>query len=198
MLEYDFDHMLPDPYDRLPQAAWHSVSKDAREVLFRQGSITNSLYIVLSGRVNLERVGPNGERIVIHRATAGTSFAEASIFSEHYHCDAIVIEAGEFIRIDKAAVLAAFADVEFARAYGRDAARQIQAHRQLFEIVGILSAEERVMAGLVAGLHDGRVLDFAALLHLSHEATYRALRTLVEAGRVTNPSRGLYRLKGTA
>ena len=198
MLEYDFDHMLPDPYDRLPQAAWHSVSKDAREVLFRQGSITNSLYIVLSGRVNLERVGPNGERIVIHRATAGTSFAEASIFSKHYHCDAIVIEAGEFIRIDKAAVLAAFADVEFARAYGRDAARQIQAHRQLFEIVGIRSAEERVMAGLVAGLHDGTVLDFAALLHLSHEATYRALRTLVEAGRVTNPSRGLYRLKGTA
>ena len=149
---------------------------------------------MLNGRVHLERVGPNGERFVIHRATAGTSFAEASIFSEHYHCDAVVIEAGEFIRIDKAAVLAAFADVEFARAYGRQSARQIQAQRQLLEIVGIRSAAERVMAGLVAGLHDGMVVDFAALLHLSHEATYRALRALVAAGRVTNPSRGVYRL----
>lgn len=154
------------------------------------------LYIALTGRVHLERVGPNGERFVIHRAKAGTSFAEASIFSEHYHCDALVIEAGDFIRIEKTAVLGAFEDVEFARAYGRHAARQIQAQRQLLEIVGIRGAEERVMAGLVAGLLDGQVVDFAALLRLSHEATYRALRALVEAGRVTNPSRGIYRLPG--
>ena len=54
------------------------------------------------------------------------------------------------------------------------------------------------MAGLVAGLLDGHVVDFAALLHLSHEATYRALRALVEAGRVTNPSRGVYVLPGAS
>jgi CRP-like cAMP-binding protein len=186
--------MIPEPYVRLPKSARQRFVAGARETLFRQGAETTGLYVVLNGRVHLERVGPNGERFVIHRAAAGTSFAEASIFSKHYHCDAVVIEAGEFVRIEKAAVLAAFADVEFARAYGRDAARQTQVHRQLLEIVGIRSAEERVMAGLVAGLHDGTVLDFAALLHLSHEATYRALRTLVEAGRVTNPSRGVYRL----
>ena len=194
MSEYDFNHMIPDLYARLPQSAKHRIAADARETLFRQGAETTGLYIVLNGRVHLERVGPNGERLVIHRAMAGTSFAEASIFSENYHCDALVIEAGEFMRIDKAAVLTAFADVEFARAYGRQAARQIQAQRQLLEIVGIRSAEERVMAGLVAGLLDGQVVDFAALLRLSHEATYRALRTLVAAGRVTNPSRGIYRL----
>ena len=102
------------------------------------------------------------------------------------------------MRIDKAAVLAAFADVDFARAYGRQAARQIQEQRQLLEIVGISSAEKRVMAGLVAGLLDGQVIDFAALLHLSHEATYRALRALVEAGHVTKPSRGIYRLPGAS
>ena len=186
--------MIPDPYSRLPHSAQQRFSADVRETLFRQGDVTTGLYIVLSGRVHLERVGPNGERFVIHRAKAGTSFAEASIFSEHYHCDALVIEAGEFMRIDKNAVLQAFADIEFSRAYGRHAARQIQAQRQLLEIVGIRSAEERVMAGLVAGLLDGQVVDFAALLRLSHEATYRALRAHVEAGRVTNPSRGIYRL----
>ena len=198
MTEYDFNHMIPDPYNRLPETARRRVSANARETLFRQGAVTKGLYIVLSGRVHLERVGPNGERFVIHRATAGTSFAEASIFSEHYHCDAVVIEAGEFTRIDKTAVLAAFADVEFARAYGRQAAKQIQAQRQLLEIVGIRNATERVMAGLVAGLLDGTVVDFASLLHLSHEATYRVLRTLVDAGRIINPSRGIYRLPGTS
>lgn len=190
--------MLPDPYARLPQSAMHRIAADARGNLFRQGAETTGLYVIQHGRVHLERVGPNGERFVIHRAMAGTSFAEASIFSENYHCDALVIEAGEFVRIDKAAVLAAFADVDFARAYGRQAARQIQEQRQLLEIVGIRSAEKRVMAGLVAGLLDGQVIDFAALLHLSHEATYRALRALVEAGHVTNPSRGIYRLPGAS
>lgn len=196
-MEYDFNHMIPDPYARLPHSSQNRFFADARETLFRHGAETTGLYIVLTGCVHLERVGPNGERFVIHRARAGTSFAEASIFSEHYHCDALAVEAGEFVRIDKAAVLTAFEDAEFARAYGRHAASQIQAQRQLLEIVGIRSAEERVLAGLVAGLLDGQVVDFAALLHLSHEATYRALRRLVDAGRVTNPSRGVYRLPRT-
>lgn len=186
--------MLPDPYNHLPEIAMHPVSAVSRQALFRQGAATKGLYVVLAGRVHLERVGPNGERFVIHRAIAGTSFAEASIFSETYHCDAVVIEPGELVRIDKAAVLAAFADADFARAYGRQASRQIQAQRQLLEIVGIRSAEDRVLAGLVAGLLDSTVVEFAAVLHLSHEATYRALRVLVDAGHVVNPSRGDYRL----
>ncbi|SPJ26556.1 Crp/Fnr family transcriptional regulator [Falsiruegeria mediterranea] len=187
--------MLPDPYNRLPDIALHRVSAASRETLFLQGSVTKGLYVVLAGRVHLERMGPNGERFVIHRATAGTSFAEASIFSDRYHCDAVVIEAGDLIRIDKAAVLAAFADADFALSYGRRASRQIQAQRQLLEIVGIRRAEDRVLAGLVAGLLDSTVVDFAALLQLSPEAAYRALRALVEAGQVINPSRGEYRLR---
>lgn len=81
MSEYDFNHMIPDPYDRLPQSAKHRFVASTREALFRQGAKTTGLYIVLRGRVHLERFGPNGERFVIHRVMAGTSFAEASIFS---------------------------------------------------------------------------------------------------------------------
>lgn len=190
--------MLPDPYHRLPQSAQTRVLLASRATLFRQGAKTNGLFIVTSGRVHLERVGPNGERFVIHRATAGTSFAEASIFSERYHCDAVAVEASELVRIDKSAVLAAFADADFARAYVQQSARLVQAQRQIIEIVGIRSAEERVLAGLVAGLMDGTVMEFAALLHLSHEATYRALRSLVNTGRVINPARGVYRLAAAA
>lgn len=186
--------MLPDPYSRLPKTARHRVAVAARAVVFRQEQAANGLYVVLRGRVHLERVGPNGERFVIFRATTGMSFAEASVFSERYHCDAVSIEASELVRLEKPAVLAAFSSSEFARAYGLQAARQVQAQRQLLEIVGIRSAKARVLAGLVAGLLYSNVMEFAALLHLSHEATYRALRELVEEGRVLNPSRGKYQL----
>lgn len=184
--------MLPDPYNKIPKSSQYCQLTDEKQTIFHQGEISSGLYIVLSGAVQLERVGPNGERFIIHRALAGTSFAEASVFSERYHCDAVVRTSGEVLRIDKTAILNAFADIDFAQAFGRAAARQIQFQRQLIEIVGIRSAEERVLAGLVAGLHQGTVVDFAALIHLSHEATYRALRSLVRAGSITNPSRGLY------
>jgi CRP-like cAMP-binding protein len=123
------------------------------------------------------------------------SLAEASVFSDRYHCDAVVAEAGAFVQIDKAAVLSAFADPDFARAYARQAAQQIQAQRQALEIVGIRRAEERVYAGMVAGLLESSVVDFASALHLSHEATYRALRKLVNDGRIANPTRGTYHLR---
>lgn len=193
--QYDFNHMLPNPYDLIPSSALRPVSGAIGDVVFHQGDPTHGLYVVQTGRVHLERVGPNGERFIIHRAQAGTSFAEASVFSEVYHCDAVCVEVGALIRIDKAAVLAAFADPAFARAYGRQAAQQIQAQRQMLEIVGIQRAEDRVMAGLVAGVLDGSVIEFAARLQLSHEATYRALRKLVQDGRVTNPARGIYHLR---
>lgn len=186
--------MLPEPYDYIPISELRPLSCAVGDIVFRQGGPTQGLYVVTHGRVHLERVGPNGERFIIHRAQAGTSFAEASVFSEVYHCDAIVVEAGELLRIDKPAVLAAFADPGFALTYGRKAAQQIQAQRQMLEIVGIRRAEDRIIAGLVADLLEGSVVEFAARLHLTHEAAYRTLRKLVQDGRVANPSRGIYRL----
>lgn len=186
--------MLPDPYNRLPAEALHPVNAQSGEVLFRQGAATKGLFVVRSGLVHLERVGPNGERIIIHRASAGTSFAEASVFSDHYHCDAMAVGVCRLWRIDAAAVQAAFVDPVFATSYARAAARQIQVQRQILEIVAIRSARDRVLAGLVAGLLDETVVEFAARVHLTPEATFRALRALVEEGRIENPSRGVYQL----
>ena len=142
--------MLPEPYDLLPTSALRPQMVAAGDVLFRQSARTRGLYVLKTGRVHLERVGPNGERLIIHRATSGTSFAEASVFSEHYHCDAIVMDAAELVRIDKSAVLAAFANPDFARAYGRHAAQQVQAHRQIMGIVGIIWFGSFQLGGVIA------------------------------------------------
>lgn len=194
-LKYDLDHMMPEPYNLIPPSALRPLTRAAGDKVFRQGARTCGLYVVKCGRVHLERVGPDGERFIIYRAEPGMSLAEASVFSDRYHCDAVVAEAGAFVQIDKAAVLSAFADPDFARAYARQAAQQIQAQRQALEIVGIRRAEERVYAGMVAGLLESSVVDFASALHLSHEATYRALRKLVNDGRIANPTRGTYHLR---
>ena len=193
-MTYDPNHMVPEPFDRLPKAAISMLTVQQGDTLFRFGDPTRGLFASLDAEVHLIRTAQDGHEILIHRAVAGTCFAEASLFSKTYHCDAVVQSDGTVYRIDKAAVLNAFGNAQFAEAYCNALAHQVQQIRQIREIIAIRSADDRVFAGLVAGLHTGQVIDFAAAISLSHEATYRALRKLVIAGRVKNPARGVYRL----
>ncbi|MEX0276725.1 MAG: Crp/Fnr family transcriptional regulator [Ruegeria sp.] len=163
-------------------------------VLFREGDPTEGLFLSLTATVRMERIGPDGERAAIHTVEAPQSFAEASVFADRYHCDAVVLEEGEIIRIPKSIILAGFADPAFSIAYNRIMSRQVQTYRQIVEIMSIRSAVERVYAAVVAGLLDASVMNLSQRIALTHEATYRALRTLVSQGRLENPSRGQYRL----
>lgn len=167
-----------------------------RTVLFREGDATNGMFVCLSAVVRMERIGPDGEPVTIHRVGASQSFAEASVFADRYHCDAVVLAEGDIIRIPKSVVLAAFADPVFSIGYNRMMSRQVQAYRQILEIISINSAVERVYAAVVAGLLDSSVMNFSQRIALTHEATYRALRKLVRQGRIENPSRGEYTLPG--
>lgn len=186
--------MIPKPFDHLPKTAVSLLTVQQGDYLFRYGDKTRGLFASLDIQVHLVRTGQDGHSIIIHRVAPGACFAEASIFSKTYHCDAIAQCDGSIYRIAKAAVLLALGDAKFAEAYCNTLAQQVQQMRQLREILAIRSAEERVYAGLVAGLHMGQVIDFAAIISLSHEATYRALRRLVVQGRAENPGRGIYRL----
>ena len=186
--------MLPDPFYMLPAKEISFRSSEQGEVLFREGEPTNGMFVSLGAEVRMERVGPNGEPITIHAAKPGQSFAEASVFTDRYHCDATVVMSGEIAKIPKSVLLSGFASPEFSTAYNRIMARQVQSYRQILEIISIKSAVERVYAAIVAGLLESSVIMLSRRIALSHEATYRALRTLVRAGRIENPRRGQYRL----
>lgn len=188
--------MLTDPFNLLPEDRLEKRGVDARDVLFREGAATRGMYLSHDATVRLERVGPDGEPVTIHVAGPGQSFAEASVFAERYHCDATVTAQGQVVRLPKELILDALADPEFARGYTRLLSRQVQSYRQLLEITAIRSATKRVHAAMVAGLLDGPVTVFAARIGLTHEATYRALRALVREGRIENPARGVYRVRG--
>ncbi len=186
--------MLPAPFDMLPSDRLRKFTAPKGTVLFREGDPTEGLFLSLTATIRMERIGPDGEPVAIHTVQAQQPFAEASVFADRYHCDAVVYEEGEVIHIPKTIVLAGFADPEFSTAYNRIMSRQVQAYRQIVEIMSIRSAVERVYAGVVAGLLDASVMNLSQRIALTHEATYRALRTLVSQGRLENPCRGQYRL----
>ena len=71
----------------LPPARERHLARN--ETLFRVGDPTIGLVLVCSGRLELVRTSPEGRRSVLHRADAGATFAEASLFEERHHCDAV-------------------------------------------------------------------------------------------------------------
>jgi len=59
------------------------------EVLFRREDRIKSMYFVRSGEVALERPLADGTSLTLHCAKAGSALAEASLFADTYHCDAV-------------------------------------------------------------------------------------------------------------
>jgi CRP-like cAMP-binding protein len=195
-LEYDPDHMLQPPFDDFDIGSLARLAVEPGDRAFREGAAATAIFAALDVPVTLHRTTAQGDRVVIHRARPGETFAEASLFADVYHCDAVAEGRGTVLRLDRRAVLERFSDPGFARAVARLMARQVQRYRMQVQIMTIRSAEERVFAAMALGLLEGSVVDFAASIGLTHEATYRALKRLVAVGRVSKPGRGKYVLPG--
>ncbi|MBV1876599.1 MAG: Crp/Fnr family transcriptional regulator [Pseudomonadales bacterium] len=60
----------------------------AGEVIFSQGDFARNIFAIHSGQVSLTRPTIEGRLVTLYRAKAGDSFAEAALFSTHYHCNA--------------------------------------------------------------------------------------------------------------
>lgn len=163
----------------------------AGETLFLAGSRVKAVYVVSSGRLRLVRGSRNGGEVTLHRASAGESFAEPSLFSERYHCDALAEIASEVLEYSKAEILSALLS-EPARMLDllRDLAAQVQALRSRAEMLSLHAATDRLIAYLRLQMSaDTDVLQLqsnwkqvASEIGLTHEALYRALRRLESAG----------------
>jgi len=195
LILYDLDHMLSDPFFHLPTAACRTIDMHKGDVLFRQNQTTSGLYRVFSGCVTLQRTGLGGDTLTLHRAVSGGLFAEASVFSATYHCDAICTETGSVMKIAKADVVETMqSNSAFSEGFTRLLAVQVQKYRAHIELLAIPSAKERMLAAVQAGYFDGTVIELATRINLSHEACYRALRGLCDDGRMVKAGRGKYAL----
>jgi CRP-like cAMP-binding protein len=160
--------------------------------LFRQGDTTFAVFRVVSGRIRLIRVTPQGAEVPMHTARPGELFAEASIFSDRYHCDAIAVCDCAVLVYAKAELTLRFRDsAEDLWAFAAEMARRIQALRTGLELRQIRSAPERVLQYLRLRCDaqgrwklDGTLKQLAEDVGLTHEALYRALATLERDSRI--------------
>lgn len=163
------------------------------QALFRLGDRTQGIYEILRGQVQMVRVDANGREIVLYVAAEGELFAEASLFSPLYHCDAITRTGAKVRLYPKAVVLAEFRrNPQAAEAFMTILAREIMTLRSRLEQRNIRSARDRVrhFLALNAGGDSrtvplrGTLKDLAAELGLTHEALYRALAGLAADGEI--------------
>jgi CRP-like cAMP-binding protein len=92
---------------------------------------------------------------VLQRARANSVLAEASLFSERYHCDALAVAPTRTLAIGKAAMRAAIeSDPRFAAGWAAYLAREVQKTRLRAEILSLRTVAERLDAWIAA--NDGR------------------------------------------
>jgi CRP-like cAMP-binding protein len=161
------------------------------DLLFRQGDPVAAIYKVESGRLRLIRRTVDDHLVILHTARRGEFFAEASLFAEAYHCDAVAAEQSGVRVYPKTTVMDALRnDPALAEAFMARLARQLQELRALMELRNIRSARERVLQylRLRAGVHgrsiaiEGQLQDIAAEIGITREALYRTLAAVEAEG----------------
>jgi len=186
--------MLPEPFDHLPADALTELKCERGTHVFHRNDVTVGMFYLQWGEVRLVRHAFDGSEIVIHHAISEETFAEASLFSPTYHCDAVATADSILWRMDKHMTLQRLADdPKFSLGMTAHLAKQVQSNRRLLELRSIRSAEKRVLAALCEGLLIGEINRFANQIGLTKEATYRALSSLVKRGLVLKIGRGDYR-----
>lgn len=185
--------MLPEPFNSLDEQDLSVSHHSKGDHVFRQGDPTKGLFFVISGEVCLTRVTEAGNQVTIFNACAGDTFAEASIYSETYHCDAVCILSSEIVQISKRAIRnRQQKDAAFSEALTKRMALQVQSYRQLLTFNAVKSANDRVYLAVTSGMLIGSVTQFASQIGLTKEACYRALRDLTAQGALVKTGRGKY------
>jgi len=149
-------------------------------LLFSRGERLRSVFLLLAGQVALSRHLRDGKELVLHRAQGPCILAEASLYAEHYHCDAVVLTTCEVRKVTKSSFLSRLKeDADMAAGWSAHLAHRLQSARQFSEIMRMKKVSERLDAWL--DLHGGKLppkgqwKGVAAQIGVSAEALYREL-----------------------
>jgi len=155
---------------KLTQGAW----------LFHQGDSVRMVYFVIAGCVELVRHTHEGKPAILQRAGSGTMLAEASVFSDLYHCDAIATQTSQIAEMPRSEFLQrTISDPAFASSWMEHLARQIQSARLRSEILTLKTVAQRLDAWLAFNDNKlprrGERSNLAKQIGVSPEALYREL-----------------------
>jgi CRP-like cAMP-binding protein len=157
---------------------------DRGEAVFRIGARPQAIHFLLAGEVRLVRRSRAGGEVILQRTRRGF-FAEASLQSNAYHCDAVASQPSEVLRIPLGATREALdGDPAFRRAWIAHLSRELRRARAQGERLALKRARERILHYLESEGTDGVVTltmsrkAWAAELGLTHETLYRTLARL--------------------
>jgi len=158
------------------------------ERLFPQGKKPKQMFYVSSGEVVLQRLGTQGENLVLQRARQ-CFVAEASLQSSSYHCDAMVTVSGELVAIPLELVRhALLTDPAFAMRWMGMLNKELKRLRAQCERLSLKGVRDRLLhliesEGLSGRLPLGAGLKSIALeLGVTHEALYRTVAEMEKKG----------------
>lgn len=167
-------------FERLANLAGQERQLAAGSRLFRNGDTVLSLFLVRAGEVRLVRMLPHGFELTLQRAGPARVLAEASLFAERYHCDAVAAEDSSLLAVPIVNARAALeSDPALACVLARHLAGEVQRTRTRAEILSLKSVADRIDAWMAfngdALPPKGRWNQVASEIAVSPEALYREL-----------------------
>ncbi len=153
---------------------------------------TQGLYAVTAGSLRVYRVSPKGKEITLEIAGPGNNFAEASLFSDAYHCFAEALRDSKLYLIKKNEFLEMLAgNIRFSAAWIRVLSLEVIRLRSRIAELSLKSPRARI-AGYILLLaeiqHSLSVTlpvhrkSIATLLGMTHETFYRTAKELENEG----------------
>lgn len=154
-----------------------SIPKDG--FLFHRDDEVADLFVVMEGIMCLARFQIDGKMAVLQRAAAQTVLAEASVFSDQYHCDAVAIVPSKVSGIPVRSIRDLLAnDAGFALAWAKHLSAELQDSRRRSEIAGLKTVSARLNAWIAWNGGDPGRGDWSSVareIAVSPEALYREL-----------------------
>jgi CRP-like cAMP-binding protein len=151
----------------------------AGEAVFRLGDPINLLHFVTGGTINLMRHQIGGAPIILQRAGPGAILAEASLYSDSYHCDAVAITNAATWAVPKKQLLERLAsNAEFGQAWAHRLAHELQRARFQVEVVAMKKVAARLDAWIASSgpmPPRGEWTRLAAEIGVTPEALYREI-----------------------
>lgn len=172
--------------DRLPGG---ELEFAAGAAVFHRGDAIGLVHVMLAGVVHLVRHQDDGAALILQRAHAGAILAEASVYSQRYHCDARAETASTTRAIPRSYLRRALVnDPKFAETWARHLAYEVQRARLQTEILSLKTVAARLSAWMVWNgdlPRRGLWTNIANEISVSPEALYREIARRRNAGRAS-------------
>ncbi|MDE2579525.1 MAG: Crp/Fnr family transcriptional regulator [Hyphomicrobiales bacterium] len=157
------------------------------ERLFRRGDEPRSMFYVLDGEARLIRHSPAGIEVVFQRARRGF-LAEASLEQPAYHCDGVAAGNTRFLCVPIDGFRRALSHEKLVGLWMRHLGRELRRARAQSERLVLRSARDRIVHFIETEGRSGTLVlsqtkkSWASEMGLTHEALYRTLRAMEQAG----------------